>query len=74
MRSRYFAPVFTLSLCKERIFHPRFYMPKNKLTPSLQTEKSMDFPYVVGGVLLWGALVLMVRGLQRLEKNKGERA
>ncbi len=34
----------------------------------------MDFPYVVGGVLLWGALVLMVRGLQRLEKNKGERA
>ena len=34
----------------------------------------MDIPFLVGGALLWGALVLMVWGLKRLEKPKGERA
>lgn len=33
----------------------------------------MDIAYVVGGLALWGALALMVRGLQRLEKPRGER-
>jgi hypothetical protein len=35
---------------------------------------SMDIPYVIGAVLLWAALVLMVKGLEKLEKAKGERA
>ena len=34
----------------------------------------MDIPYVVAGALLWLAMVLMVKGLEKLEKPKGERA
>jgi hypothetical protein len=37
-------------------------------------DVSMDIPYVVGGALLWMALVLMVKGLEKLERPKGERA
>lgn len=34
----------------------------------------MDIPYVVAGALFWVVLVLMVKGLEKLEKPKGERA
>jgi len=34
----------------------------------------MDIYYVVGCLALWGAMILMVKGLKKLEKPKGERA
>lgn len=34
----------------------------------------MDIPYVVTGALLWLAMVLMVKGLEKLAKPQGERA
>ena len=34
----------------------------------------MDIAFVVGEILLWVALVLMAKGLAKLEKPKGERA
>jgi hypothetical protein len=68
--------VFTFSLRGADQFQPRFYGQKNILTASicLLEKKSMDIPYVVAGVLLWVALVLMVKGLEKLEKPKGVRA
>jgi len=34
----------------------------------------MEFAYVLGGLALWGAMVLMVRGCKRLEKPQGDRS
>lgn len=34
----------------------------------------MDIAFIVGGILLWVVVVLMVKGLAKLEKPKGERA
>ena len=33
----------------------------------------MDIPYVVAGALLWLAMVLMVKGLKKLQTPKAER-
>ena len=67
--------IFTGFLRPSTVFHPRFYGQKNILTLRFFTgEESMDIPYVVAGALLWLAMVLMVKGLEKLEKPKGERA
>jgi hypothetical protein len=34
----------------------------------------LDGVFVLGGALLWGALVLLVRGFQTLEKPQGGRS
>ena len=34
----------------------------------------MDGVYLVGASLLWGVMVLLVKGFQKLEKPKGGRA
>jgi hypothetical protein len=37
-------------------------------------EKTMDFVYVAAVALLWGALALLVRGLQKLQRPQGGRS
>jgi len=34
----------------------------------------MDIAYIVGALALWGAMALMVQGLKKLEKPRGERS
>jgi hypothetical protein len=66
---------FTLFIRSTQQTLPRFYRSINILTLSIFIgEISMDIAYLLGGALLWVALVLMVKGLEKLEKPKGERA
>lgn len=34
----------------------------------------MDIPYVAGLALLWGVMVLLVRGFQKLDQPRGGRS
>jgi hypothetical protein len=67
-------PIFTLSLYRPPVFHPRFYTPAPTLSPSLLLEKVMDLAFVLGAAALWGAMVLLVWGFKKLEKPEGGRS
>ena len=66
--------IFTLSLYRWPLFHPRFYTPKHKLLPSLLAgEGFMDIAFVFGIAMLWAVLALLVWGFKKLEKPEGGR-
>jgi len=46
----------------------KFYGGVPTLHAGIEQEKTMDAVYVLGALALWGALALLVRGLQKLEK------